>query len=518
MKKLIILLLFISTAGYSQYNLEYINSNDSLEIKQIGTLERIFLFSKTKGIEFPDGSFQSTASESGIPDAPSDSKIYGRENENWVEVKTDSSWDEISTKYANIDTLNLGGSILKDIPQNDVLLWDSVNSNYKPYPSYQANSLYYGYTIPIGTNRLVWDGGFGSAGFNSIISSSGAGVALGGYIYGVNKTGLVVSQTSITSQNITNSLVELNRDLSGTFNVTNNIIDINDSPTTTGTVSGSLFYVEIDNVKRINLNPRFTDVLGSTAYLFDTKEDIVLGSLLDIKNQGDSYFRVTKDTVHADSQIVKVNGITIDGTTVTGVTDSKTVIEGTPVDSFYVDNIFGASNNDSIVIHKNIYVNGRVFSESYEAAAFMHPDSTITTSVTTAFSFLGGGQNNKFTNIYNEGFSFDGDTLMFNQDADDLRDSIEFRCTYNCESSMTTNNRTVSIGIFIKNVGGTYLEYLPLTSRTRTIASNTYYAGPSSTLMPVWLKDGDRIHIRAKVAATTGTLSTQSFRIYLFEE
>jgi len=128
MKKLIILLLFISTAGYSQYNLEYINSNDSLEIKQIGTLERIFLFSKTKGIEFPDGSIQSTASEDGFPDAPSDSKIYGRENENWVEVKTDSSWDEIDATVANIDTAKTINIMTENITASESVNTENIEA------------------------------------------------------------------------------------------------------------------------------------------------------------------------------------------------------------------------------------------------------------------------------------------------------------------------------------------------------------------------------------------------------
>jgi hypothetical protein len=61
MKKIIIILLFISSAAFSQVNLQYINIVDSLEIRELSTQEQIFQFDTTKGITFPDGTNQSTA-------------------------------------------------------------------------------------------------------------------------------------------------------------------------------------------------------------------------------------------------------------------------------------------------------------------------------------------------------------------------------------------------------------------------------------------------------------------------
>ena len=175
--------------------------------------------------------------------------------------------------------------------------------------------------------------------------------------------------------------------------------------------------------------------------------------------------------------------------------------------------------NANVVVKENLTVDGVIFNEKYEAAAYLHPDSTITTSISTSWIFLGDGSNNKFTNFDTEGFSFDGDTIQFDQDATDSRDSIEFRIAYSCESATSNVNKTVFCGIFIKEDGGSvYVEKPQCTKRSRTASAAVFYPGPVLSLMPVWLKDGDKLHIRVKCATSTTTLSTESFGIYLFEE
>lgn len=169
-------------------------------------------------------------------------------------------------------------------------------------------------------------------------------------------------------------------------------------------------------------------------------------------------------------------------------------------------------------IGTNLEINGWVQTNHYEAAAYTHPDSTITTSLTTSWEFLGAGENNKFTNLYAEGFSFDGDTLQFDQRVDDLRDSIEFHIDYSCESATSSVNKTIYIGIFTKHTGGSYIEQMQVTRKSRTATAGVYYPGPTCSTMPIWLKDGDKIQIRAKCGATTTTLSSQGFGIYLREE
>ena len=170
-------------------------------------------------------------------------------------------------------------------------------------------------------------------------------------------------------------------------------------------------------------------------------------------------------------------------------------------------------------VDSNLYVSGRSILEKYEVAAYLDPDSTITTSVTTSFSFLGGGSNNKFSNIYAEGFSFDGDTLQFDQAAYDYRDSVEFNIDYSCATAAGLVNRTITYGIMIKSVGETtYTEYRPTSRKVRTKTAGIYYSGATCSTMPIFLRDGDKIWIVVKCATNTATVSTQDFGIYLREQ
>lgn len=172
-----------------------------------------------------------------------------------------------------------------------------------------------------------------------------------------------------------------------------------------------------------------------------------------------------------------------------------------------------------VKIDSNLYVNGRLLSQKYEAFAYLDPDSTITTSATTDWTFLGDGSPNKFINLYMEGFSTDGDTVYFVQDVNDVRDSIEFRFSATASTASSVVNKTVFYGVFIKSVGETaYSEVRQITAKTRTATADVYYAGPTATTTPVFLKDGDKIQIKVKVAASTATLSTEDAKIYLREE
>lgn len=63
MKKLILSILFIifSLAGFSQANLQYVNSKDSFEIRNYSDKVPFFKFNRTKGLIFPDETIQGTA-------------------------------------------------------------------------------------------------------------------------------------------------------------------------------------------------------------------------------------------------------------------------------------------------------------------------------------------------------------------------------------------------------------------------------------------------------------------------
>lgn len=172
-----------------------------------------------------------------------------------------------------------------------------------------------------------------------------------------------------------------------------------------------------------------------------------------------------------------------------------------------------------LLVTGNVTIGERLIHNMYETAAYIHPDSTITTSASTDWAYMGGGANNKFTNIYNEGFSFDGDTLQFSQESYDTRDSVEFRLAYSGSTATTNVNKTVTYGIFIKNALGTSYHEIPQCSRkVRTSTAGIYYNGATCTNIPIYLKNGDKIQIRLKIATSTTTVLTDDFGIYLNEE
>ena len=172
----------------------------------------------------------------------------------------------------------------------------------------------------------------------------------------------------------------------------------------------------------------------------------------------------------------------------------------------------------NFIIKGNFILDGTIEHHRYENAMFTHPDSTVTTSATTTWQFIGDGQNNKFTHIISNDFSFNGDTLQFDQDASDLRDSIKFRIHYSCTNAASSVNETIYTGIFVKHTGGEYIEIPQLTSTSTTSTAGIYYPGPVCTAMPIWLQDGDNIQIRIKIESGTSTLSTKNFKIYMYEK
>lgn len=173
--------------------------------------------------------------------------------------------------------------------------------------------------------------------------------------------------------------------------------------------------------------------------------------------------------------------------------------------------------NGTLDVTGDIVVGGEIKRRVYEAAAYVPEDSTLTTSATTAWQFLGTGANNKFVNIYAEGFSLDGDTLLWTQDPTDLRDSVEFNVSWSSSSSSGTNGITVYYGLNIKNDSEpAYTIYNPVTRSTRCATSGQLYA-LACTPMPIFLKDGAKIQIVIK-ASGAATITTEDFGIYLKEE
>lgn len=226
---------------------------------------------------------------------------------------------------------------------------------------------------------------------------------------------------------------------------------------------------------------------------------------------------------HIKTNVFITDTAVVGDDTVTSIDNIEVIIPLTDLDSIQVDKLVGSTNPDSIYvggslyISKDLYVYGKSFLNKYIAHAYISTDSVATTSLSTTWAFLGGGSNNKFINDVNNGFSFDVDTLVFNQLSSDTRDSIMFFLNYDGISSTNTVNETVYNGIFVKHEGGSYVEVSSATKTTQTSTADVYYPGPICSCSVLWLKDGDKIHIRTKCESGTTTLSTTSFGITLKE-
>jgi hypothetical protein len=227
---------------------------------------------------------------------------------------------------------------------------------------------------------------------------------------------------------------------------------------------------------------------------------------------------------HVKTNTTITNTLIMGADTATALADAQDVIPILDLDSLQVDKIVGSTNRDSISIGGNLYISadlivyGKSFLNKYKAHAYIPFDSVATTSLSTTWAFLGGGTNNKFINDLSDGFTFDGDTLVFDQTSTDTRDSVQHVLNYDGISATNSVNETVFYGIFVKHVGGSYIEQPPFTKATTTSTAGVYYPGPICSGAVLWLKDGDKIHIRAKVLSGTTTLSTTSFGILLEEE
>jgi len=208
----------------------------------------------------------------------------------------------------------------------------------------------------------------------------------------------------------------------------------------------------------------------------------------------------------------------------TQILPAQTYIPLMDLDSIQVDKLVGSTNRDSIYIGGNLYISadlfvyGKSFLNKYTAHAYISTDSVATTSLSTTWTFLGSGTNNKFINDLSDGFTFDDDTLVFDPMSTDSRDSVRHILNYDGLSATSSVNETVYYGIFVKHVGGSYIEQAAFTKSTTTSTADVYYPGAICTGAVLWLKDGDKIQIRVKCETGTTTLSTTSFGILLKEE
>jgi hypothetical protein len=394
---------------------------------------------------------------------------------------SDSSWVSFTT-----DTLKFGSNYMTNIPQNNILEWDVANNYYRPYSSRAASLLYTGTTNPLSSNRLNYDGYFHSTALyaDGGLINVGTGMQLSSSI-GITMLGSNMGEFLYEVATATNPIFVLNKNTKSTgIGGTNNYISLIDNGTEALRVEAELVTVSSATLSANNIIA--DEITGLNKSETDT---LIMG---------------------ADSA--------------TQILPAQTYIPLMDLDSLQVDKLVGSTDRDSIYvggslyISEDLYVYGKSFLNKYIAHAYISTDSIATTSLSTTWAFLGGGSNNKFINDVNNGFSFDDDTLVFNQFSSDTRDSIMFFLNYDGTSSTNTVNETVYNGIFIKHEGGSYVEISSATKTTQTSTADIYYPGPICSGAVLWLKDGDKIHIRAKVLSGTTTLSTTSFGVLLEEE
>jgi hypothetical protein len=221
----------------------------------------------------------------------------------WGSIGADSNFVTVTAEKATVDTLEFTTSnYMIDAPQNNIFNWDIGNSWYEPYTSQTPGAFYTGVVNPASIDRLNYDGYLYATSFQNNISSGNATLfssGTGNAVYGVTNTGTsgYFKKTSTSASSNPTILIERTSP-AGSFDMTGNIISIIDDPITTGTISGKLLTATIDLTERINFQPRVTSSLLNTAYFFDTHNDMVEGTIFDVRNQGTSLFKVQKDTFH----------------------------------------------------------------------------------------------------------------------------------------------------------------------------------------------------------------------------
>jgi hypothetical protein len=207
-------------------------------------------------------------------------------------------------------------------PVADILDWST--NKYTPYTTQQSSTLSFdtSSTDPIGNTRLNLNGylnvpnirisgsSFSIPSLNVSCSTIGQGAIRGqhtGGSYGIagyssTSNGGYFQSTSGSAINIvqtgavttSNSVVNIQKVITGTVNATGDIISISDSSPTSGTISGSILKAIIGSTVRIDMNPRVA-ATGGDAYILDTHNALTTSNLLNLKNQGTSKVFVNSD-------------------------------------------------------------------------------------------------------------------------------------------------------------------------------------------------------------------------------
>lgn len=283
---------------------------------------------------------------------------------------------------------------------NNILEWYSTGSCYRPYTVTTVGCFDNSATTPVDvTNRLNYNGVFYTSKLvlaSSTASATGISVTMtasgsfgmqvsvdggiGIYTQATSGTGLQGSTTSgqagvygvsqnaasagvlgmsnngyglegltyfgtaaylkaygiLTSNNSSSTFIIDRVHTGGVYNITGDMMVVTDNPTTSGTISGSLFKGIIGSTIRVNMNPRVVDSSTTVAYSFDTHNSLsTTGSkLASYRNNG-----AEKVSIEYDGSInivtgasFKINDVPITG----GVTPTNNILEWDATNLYYV--------------------------------------------------------------------------------------------------------------------------------------------------------------------------------------
>ena len=163
--------------------------------------------------------------------------------------------------HYKINGTNIGGGVT---PIAGILDWDGTA--YNPYVSQHSGiSIDTSNTDPDVNSRLNINADLYATDITAIGNVSGV---VGVFSNDGGGNVLVLGRTATTST--AQPMVLLSRDSSGTSYDSGHLISIIDNPTTSGTLTGSIFNTIVSSVVRIDMNPRVVNGSSAVAYIEDT--------------------------------------------------------------------------------------------------------------------------------------------------------------------------------------------------------------------------------------------------------
>ena len=179
----------------------------------------------------------------------------------------------------------------------------------------------------------------------------------------------------------------------GSSNITSDLMEINDNPTTSGSISGSIFKARTGSNVRIDFNPRVAATSGN-AYIFDTHNTLTTSRILSLKNHGTEKFYVdASGNAYANGILLGAGGGTNYNFT-NGLTlqDSSVKLGGTLLEDVVIQTI---ATNQTLTF--GLYGSTSLFSVSTNFSGLNINDLYTRLNSTSTSFFLGqyGGSGEK---------------------------------------------------------------------------------------------------------------------------